>query len=60
MPVSNLIISLHGIGASQGIAIGKVYIFERGHIEVHEKRLPKSRIDAEVSRFKRALVSARS
>ena len=59
MPGSNLIISLHGIGASQGIAIGKVYVVERGHIEVREKRLAKSRIEAEVRRFKKALALAR-
>jgi phosphotransferase system enzyme I (PtsI) len=60
MPTSNLIISLHGIGASQGIAIGKVYVVERGNIEVHEKRLPKSRVDAEVRRFETALAVART
>ncbi|MFT5445797.1 MAG: phosphotransferase system enzyme I (PtsI) [Gammaproteobacteria bacterium] len=60
MAASDLIIALHGIGASQGIAIGKVYVVERGHIEVHEKRLPKSRIDAEVKRFDKALATARA
>lgn len=60
MAASELIIALHGIGASQGIAIGKVFVVERGHIEVHEKRLPKSRIDAEVKRFGKALAAARA
>ena len=60
MSASRLIISLHGIGASQGIAIGKVYVVERGHIEVHERRLPKSRIDTEVRRFEAALAIARA
>ena len=60
MPGSDLIISLHGIGASQGVAIGKVYMVERGHIEVHEKRLARSRIDAEVRRFEKALAQARN
>jgi phosphotransferase system enzyme I (PtsI) len=60
MPGSKLIISLHGIGASQGIAIGKVYVVDHGHVEVREKRLAKSRIDAEVRRFEKALALART
>ena len=54
-----MIISLHGIGASKGIAIGKVYVVESGHMEVQEKRLPKSRVQPEVRRYRTALTAAR-
>jgi phosphotransferase system enzyme I (PtsI) len=52
--------ALHGIGASKGIAIGKVHRIERGQPEIHEYSLPKSRIRAEVRRFQRALADARA
>jgi len=55
-----MILALHGIGASKGIAIGKVYLVERGDMEVQEKRLPKSRVHAEVRRFRDAMQVARS
>ena len=54
-----MIISLHGIAASKGIAIGKVHVVERGTAEVLEKRIPKARVAAEVRRFRGALKSAR-
>ncbi len=53
-----MIIALHGICASKGIALGKVFVIERDHVEVREKRLSKSKIDAEVARFRRALKTA--
>jgi len=55
-----MIISLHGIGASKGIAIGKVHIVERGNTEVQEKRIPKTRVAGEVRRFRSALKGART
>jgi phosphotransferase system enzyme I (PtsI) len=55
-----MIISLHGIGASKGIAIGKVHIVERGNTEVQEKRIPKTRVAGEVRRFRSALKAARA
>ncbi len=54
-----MLLALHGIGASKGIAIGKVYMVERGHLDVQEKRLPKPRVEAEVRRFRNALGAAR-
>jgi len=54
-----MILALHGIGASKGIAIGKVYLVERGDMEVQEKRLPKSRVQPEVRRFRAAMQTAR-
>lgn len=52
--------SLHGIGASKGIAIGKVHIVTRGVVEVPEYSLKKSQIEKEVKRFKKAIAGARS
>ena len=50
-----MIISLHGICASKGIAIGKIFVLERGHVEVQEKRITKTKVGAEVRRFRSAL-----
>ena len=52
--------SLHGIGASKGIAVGKVHIVTRGLLEVPEYTLKKSEIEAEVKRFKKAIAGARA
>ncbi len=52
--------SLHGIGASKGIAIGNVHIVSRGVVEVPEYFLKKSEIAKEVKRFKKAIAEARS
>ena len=52
--------SLHGIGASRGIAIGKLHIVARGVVEVPEYVLKKSEIENEVKRFNQAIVGARS
>lgn len=51
--------TLHGIGVSKGIAIGKVYIVDRDQIEVSEYNLAVHLIDAEVERFENALKLAR-
>jgi len=52
--------SLHGIGASKGIAIGKVHIVTRGLMEVPEYKLKKSGVEKEVKRFKKAIAGARA
>lgn len=52
--------SLQGIGASKGIAIGKVYIVERGQFEIPEYALPKKYVDDEIERFTHALETARA
>ena len=52
--------SLHGIGASKGIAIGKVHIVTRGLMEVPEYKLKKSEVEKEVKRFKTAISGARA
>ena len=54
-----MIISLHGISASRGIAIGRVYIVDRDHVDVQEKRLTRPRVEPEVRRFRSALAAAR-
>jgi phosphotransferase system enzyme I (PtsI) len=52
--------SLHGIGASKGIAIGKVHVVTRGIMEVPEYTLEKSAVDKEIKRFKKAIIGARA
>jgi phosphotransferase system enzyme I (PtsI) len=52
--------SFHGIGASKGIAIGKVHIVTRGIVEVPEYTLKKSGVEKEVARFKKAIKGARA
>jgi len=52
--------SFHGIGASKGIAIGKVHIVTRGIVEVPEYTLKKSGVENEVARFKKAIEGARA
>ena len=51
--------TLHGISASNGIAIGTVHAVDRGLLEVTERTLGPSRIEAEVRRFLRAVDAAR-
>lgn len=51
---------LHGIGASKGIAIGKIHVVARDLVEVPEYSLKASEIDAEVKRFEHALERARA
>lgn len=52
--------SLHGIGASKGIAIGKVHMVARGLVDVPEYFLEKSEIEREVERFGIAVAEARA
>jgi len=52
-------LSLQGIGASPGIAIGKAYLLERDDLEVIEKRsIRPEEVGAEISRFKQAVQKA--
>ncbi|NIM27333.1 MAG: phosphoenolpyruvate--protein phosphotransferase [Gammaproteobacteria bacterium] len=52
--------SLHGIGASKGIAIGKVHMVARGLVDVPEYFVEKSEIEREVERFGIAVAEARA
>ena len=52
-------VSLQGIGASPGIAIGKAYLLEREHLDVIKKRfIPPEELGAEINRFKEAVREA--
>lgn len=51
-------ISLHGMGVSRGIVIGKVHVIQRGQPEILEYHVTNSRVDAEVSRLKDAVGQA--
>jgi phosphoenolpyruvate-protein phosphotransferase (PTS system enzyme I) len=52
-------LTLHGIGVSKGIAIGKVHIINHDPVEVREYSLPKQYLDEEVARFNNAIAIAR-
>ena len=52
-------LTLKGIGASAGIAIGKAYVLEREEDQVIEKRiLHPDEVDEEIARFKTAVQQA--
>lgn len=51
--------TLHGIGVSKGIAIGKVHIIDHDIIEIHKHSLSKQHLDEEVERFENAVMIAR-
>ena len=52
-------VTIHGISASKGLAIGRVRALDRGRLEASERRLEPSQIEAEVERFGRAVDEAR-
>lgn len=52
-------LTLHGTGVSNGIAIGKAYVLYRERPEVPEYALPRHLVDEEIERFRRALEAAR-
>ena len=51
--------TIHGLSASNGVAIGRVHAVDRGRTEVVERRIDPSQVEAEVSRFGRAVDAAR-
>ncbi len=51
-------LTLHGIGASKGIAIGKVHVLNHEDVEITEYCVPKQHLDDEVTRFRNALAIA--
>jgi phosphotransferase system enzyme I (PtsI) len=51
--------SIHGVGVSRGIAMGKVHILDRGQVEISEYAIPLEHVEAEVSRLETALYLAR-
>ena len=52
--------AIHGVGASKGIAIGRLYVVERGSREAIERTLPDGEVAAEVRRFKAAVAAAKA
>ena len=51
--------TIHGLSASNGVAIGRVHAVDRVRTEVAERRIDPSQVEAEVSRFGRAVDAAR-
>lgn len=52
-------VTLHGMGVSRGIAIGKVHLIEKDQLDVHEYNIQSSLINNEIQRFEEAVASAR-
>jgi phosphotransferase system enzyme I (PtsI) len=52
-------LTLHGTGVSNGLAIGKAYVLHRERPEVPEYVLPRELLDDEVRRFEDAVTRAR-
>ena len=51
-------LTLHGISASNGIAIGKLHMLRRGMLDVPERHLSGAQVRGEIARFKAALRAA--
>jgi len=51
--------SLHGMGVSKGIAIGRVHIVERDRFDIPEYRIKKSGVEAEAERLSQAVINAK-
>ena len=51
-------LTLHGISASNGIAIGKLHVLRRGMLDVPERGLSGPQVGGEIARFKAALRAA--
>ncbi len=51
--------SLHGVGVSDGIAIGRVHIIERERFDIPEYRIESTQVEAEVERLSQAVANAK-
>ena len=51
-------LTLHGISASNGIAIGKLHVLRRGMLDVPGRSLSGAQVGGEITRFKAALRAA--
>lgn len=51
--------TLKGIPASPGIAIGKAFLFDTRRIDVSERKIRENRIPKEITRFEEALIKTR-
>ena len=52
-------LSLHGVGASKGVAVGRLHIVNRSHVDVVEYPVAKDQVAAEEKRFTAAIRQAR-
>ena len=52
-------LSLHGMGISRGIAIGRAHIIERGRLDIPEYHVDKSQVTAETRRLVDAVSQAK-
>jgi len=50
--------SLQGLGVSSGIAIGRVYLLERGRIHVEKHSIKEEQVERELAKFQHAIKSA--
>jgi phosphoenolpyruvate-protein phosphotransferase (PTS system enzyme I) len=56
---NNSSITLHGVPASDGIAIGPAFILEDEDVAVPRYTIPKERVKSEIARFKHALIKTK-
>lgn len=46
---------LQGIAASEGVAIGKVYLFEKTQVDINEEKIDESNVDDEIKKIENAI-----
>ncbi len=51
--------TIHGIGASPGIVIGRAFLVERYKVRLPQKKIDPAQVDEEIERFHRAIEEAR-
>ena len=51
--------SLHGVGVSRGIAIGRVHIIERAELEINEYAIAPDQVAHEIDRLRMAVAQAK-
>ena len=49
---------ISGLGVSRGVAIGAVHVMQRSALEIYERHLKATEVDAEVQRFQSAVITA--
>jgi phosphotransferase system enzyme I (PtsI) len=52
--------TLHGLGVSAGIAIGRVHLLSHATLEVPHLTIPPRSVDKEIARFSKAVLSVRT
>lgn len=50
-----MIKELQGIAASEGIAIGKVYLFEKTQVDISEEEIDEAKVDNEIKKIENAI-----